>query len=151
MCRNFGMLLILVVGDRPLFLDLIGLIFKVPSDQKLPSLYLLDRPDSQPQCPHARSIHVNLKYLEARQKLQHLTRAKDIAGDITRNLISNSPEDTGRQDRMAVNTNLQRSRADPRLKFNAQREVENDLTHENNGASYNNFDFGFDLSSERVA
>ncbi|KAK1434896.1 hypothetical protein QVD17_00650 [Tagetes erecta] len=113
------------------------------------------RPEPQPQRPPARSIHVNPKYLEARQKLQHSNRAKDTTGDITRNLINNSPEDTGRQDRPAANTNLQRARADPRLKLHniqqAQREADSDATHENSGASYNNFDFGSDLSSERVA
>lgn len=44
-------------------------------------------------------------------------KAKDTAADVTRNLFNNSPEDTGRQDRIAVNTNPQRARADPRLKL----------------------------------
>ncbi|KAK9072784.1 hypothetical protein SSX86_009219 [Deinandra increscens subsp. villosa] len=109
------------------------------------------RPESQPQRPPARSIHVNPKYLEARQKLQHSTRANDTSGDLARNLINNSPEDTGRQDRTAASVSLQRARADPRLKLHAQREAESDLTHENSGTLYNNFDFGSDLSSERVA
>ncbi|XP_076924483.1 polyadenylation and cleavage factor homolog 4-like isoform X1 [Bidens hawaiensis] len=114
------------------------------------------RLDSQPQRPPARSIHVNPKYLEERQKLQQSTRAKDTVGDITRNLINSSSEDTGRQDRTTANINIQRARTDPRLKLHniqqAQREAESDLTHENSGTSYNNnFDFGSDLSSERLA
>ncbi|PWA92366.1 zinc finger, C2H2, ENTH/VHS [Artemisia annua] len=52
----------------------------------------------------------------------------------------------------AANINPLRGRADPCLKLHqAQRDVENDLTHENSGGSYNNFDFGPDVSSERVA
>ncbi|PWA55706.1 zinc finger, C2H2, ENTH/VHS [Artemisia annua] len=110
------------------------------------------RAEPQPQRPGTgRSIHVNPKYLEARQKLQQSNRVKVAASDITTNLIS-SPEDTGRQDRTAANINPLRGRADPRLKLHqAQRDAESDLTHENSGGSYNNFDFGPDISSERVA
>lgn len=111
------------------------------------------RPESQPQRP-ARSIHVNPKYLEERQRLQQSSRVKDAAIDITRNL-ANSSEDSGRQDRTAANILPQRARADPRLKLHnfqlAQRDAESDLSHENSGASYNNFDFGSDITSERVA
>ncbi|KAI3706669.1 hypothetical protein L6452_24566 [Arctium lappa] len=107
------------------------------------------RTESQPQRP-GRSIHVNPKYLEARQKLQQSSRAKGATSDIDMNLI-NSPEDTDRPDRTTANINPERARADPRLKLHnfqqAQRDAESDLTHENSGAAYNNFDFGSDISS----
>ncbi|KAJ9554919.1 hypothetical protein OSB04_009533, partial [Centaurea solstitialis] len=107
------------------------------------------RSELQPQRP-GRSIHVNPKYLEARQKLQQSSRAKGEASDMVTNMI-NSPEDTGRPDRATANMNPDRARADPRLKLldiqQAQRDAESDLTHENSGAAYNNFDFGSDISS----
>ncbi|GJT19639.1 hypothetical protein Tco_0878345 [Tanacetum coccineum] len=82
--------------------------------------------------------------------IMHYILAKGASGDIITNLIS-SPEDTGRQDRTVANINPLRGRADPRLKLHAQRDAESDLTHEDSGGSYNNFDFGPDISSERVA
>ncbi|KAJ9542706.1 hypothetical protein OSB04_029212 [Centaurea solstitialis] len=97
------------------------------------------RSEPQPQRP-GRSIHVNPKYLEARQRLQQSSTAKGPTSDT--NLI-NSPEDTERQDRITANISSVRSRADPRLKNiqQAQRDVESGSIRENDGAPYSDFDY----------
>ncbi|XP_024962711.1 polyadenylation and cleavage factor homolog 4-like, partial [Cynara cardunculus var. scolymus] len=101
------------------------------------------RSEPQPQRP-VRSIHVNPKYLEARQRLQQSSTAKGPTSDT--NLI-NSPEDSERQDRITANTSSVRPRADPRLKNiqQAQRDVESACIRENDGAPYSDFDYCSDV------
>ncbi|KAI3746332.1 hypothetical protein L6452_08760 [Arctium lappa] len=101
------------------------------------------RSEPQPQRP-GRSIHVNPKYLEARQRLQQSSTAKGPTSDT--NLI-NSPEDTEREDRITANISSVRPRADPRLKNiqQAQRDVESGSICENDGAPYSDFDYGSDV------
>ncbi|CAN4121421.1 unnamed protein product [Withania somnifera] len=100
------------------------------------------RPDPQAQ-RHAHSIHVNPKYLEARQRLQQSTRAKGAVSDIGSTINVN--EDAERPEK-TTSVSSGRSWIDPSIK-RAQKEKLNEHVPEKTiNAAYGDSDYVFDLS-----
>ncbi|XP_022888693.1 uncharacterized protein LOC111404162 [Olea europaea var. sylvestris] len=104
------------------------------------------RPDSQAQRP-GHSIHVNPKYLEARQRLEQSSSVRGAAGDTSKTLM-NLPDDVDVPERTSINSG--RTWTDPYVK-NIQRPCKDQVNEpacaKNLSATYGgDSDYGSDSS-----
>lgn len=100
------------------------------------------RPDSQAQRP-PHSIHVNPKYLEARQRLQQSSRAKGLSSDDGGTMVKTT-EDEEKPDRTSF-TGSARPWTEPPSKRSQREQLDEPAREKNPDAGYGDHEFASDL------
>jgi pre-mRNA cleavage complex 2 protein Pcf11 len=115
-----------------------------------PPASAIPRPENPQTQRPGNSIHVNPKYLEARQRLQQSTRAKGGSSDITTALLVNeSPDDTDRLEKKPTLASVRRG-ADPRIKMQNIQRPQRELSEKSASSVYAQLEQDSDVPKRAV-